>query len=155
MTRGGILASGTAAVLLVVGALVSAGGSAPTRRPRRKRHSKPREMRRCGPGSVMPGGPHVMDPNSTRWGRYVTAKQQDARASSPVRSRATPPKALSSWPIETGEAHALLAMSWARPAEPISRVMSVPIFRRLAVQAVRMNTSSTTFTTAGPSIRRR
>src|SRR4029079_5027865 len=155
MTRGGILASGTAAILFVVGALVSAGGSDADAQAKKE---APLETK--GDASVRP------------WKRYAGWPARDGSKFNTLGQVSSPPAASaprklagpitgdaanapSWWPIATGEAHALLVMSWAGPAEPISRVMSVPIFRKLAVQAVRMNTSSTTFTTREFTIRRR
>ncbi len=70
---------------------------------------------------------------STLAQRFVTASAEDSRASSLVRSPATPPMAPSWSPIATAAARALPAMSWVRPETRISRVMLARICRNSAV----------------------
>ena len=81
MTRGGgILASSTAAVLFVVGALVSAGGSDADAQAKKE---APLETKGRCVGAALEAlcrVAHVMDPNSTRWGRYHHRQRQARRA---------------------------------------------------------------------------
>ena len=128
----------------------------PTRRPRRKRRSKPKGDASVRPWKRYAGWP-ARDGSKFNTLRQsgVAASAKARRASSPVRSPATPTKGAELVADRNRGGSCLACHVMGPPAEPISRAMSVPIFRRLAMLAARTNGCSTTFTTRGFTIRTR